>query len=116
LALRGTAENQANARFVVRLNKARIWTRLIWQNIDQVRLNGQTFAQTSKPLSASFAFSSDKLTGLASASESTEIKIKFPLRPKHFRVNGQTSKFNFDEAAKTLTFTLQAGKNLIESE
>ncbi|MDQ3748675.1 MAG: DUF4962 domain-containing protein [Acidobacteriota bacterium] len=116
LALRGTAENQANARSVVRLNKAKNWTRLIWQNTNRVTIDGQTFAQTSKPLSASFTFSSDKLSGSASASENTEIKIKFPRRPKNFRVNGQTSRFNFDEAAKTLTFTLQAGKNLIEGE
>ncbi len=116
LAFRGMAENRANTRFVVRLNKAKNWTRLIWQNTNRVTIDGQTFAQTSKPLSASLAFANDKLSGFASASESTELKIKFLRRPKNFRVNGQTSKFNFDEAAKILTFTLQAGKNLIESQ
>ena len=116
LAFRRTVENQANGRSVVRLNKAKNWTRLIWQNTNRVTIDEQILAQTSKPLSASFTFSSDKLSGLASASENTEIKIKFSRRPKNFRVNGRTLKFNFDESAKTLTFTLQAGKNLIEGE
>jgi hypothetical protein len=104
-------------RLIFRKDKTGNWKRLIFQNSNSVKIDGNLIFQSSQLISASFQITqSNALRGNAESTKNTQIKLVIPIVPKAVRVNGKTIKFNFEKGSKTLSFELSAGKSLIESE
>lgn len=104
-------------RLIFREDAKGMWKRLIFQAAGEIKFEGKLLFQSSKHVSGSFQImESGKLRGNAENYESTEIKLVIPISPKIIKLNGKAVNFKFEQASKTLSFKLPAGKNLIEGE
>ncbi len=112
----GKADSDAS-RLIFRTTSENIWNRLLFQNAKFITFENKPLFQASNTVSATLQRSiAGNLSGWIISNESAVIKLVLPIKPKALKVNGESIEFTYEAAEKTLSLTLKAGRNFIESE
>jgi hypothetical protein len=103
-------------RAVVRVSRQGVLQRLVLQRGTQIERNGVQLFHSLRSVSASLAKSeAHEWRGTVIADMATTIVVSSPVAWSNLRINGLTSRSEYDALKKTVTFNVPAGTNVIEA-
>jgi hypothetical protein len=114
-------ENSADVRIkgdraVVRVSKDGVLRRLVLQHGDRVERKGIELLHASRPVSISLLIIDEQhWSGSITAAADATIVVSASFVPSNLLVNGVKVKKEFDAEKKTVSFEVQAGTSVIES-
>ena len=116
--LRGSTDELTTdgERAVLRLGRDRVWRRVIIHRGMRLLHEGTAVLQAGQPVTASLEMKGEVWQGFVSVASPTELMVNVRRRPRVLLINGVSVPANYDETARTVTFSIGAGGSRIEAE
>ncbi len=102
-------------RAVLSLGRDGAWRRIIIHRGRRVAHEGTAVLLARQPVTATLEMKGEVWRGFVSAASATEVTVNVRRRPSVLRVNGASVLANYDEAARTVTFSVGAGASRVEA-
>ncbi len=103
-------------RAVLRLTRAGAWTRLLVGGGTRLERDGVSFLRVTQPASVSLAArAGGGWGGTVSAAAAARVTVGVERRPRQLSVNGATTKFTYEAAARAVSFDVPAGACRVEA-
>jgi hypothetical protein len=119
--LRGRDEGLSleGERAVLRVSTAGAWQRLILQHGTRLSRGSVELLRSTQPISVALQMmrtlkNKQRLRGTLSAEAATVVGVIAPVRPDSVRVNGVKIEYRYDRATRMVSFSVDAGKSVIE--